>query len=278
MVRYFDSTPVLKRNCRAPLWNNDSFLEVIVMNFSLRWLIAPALALGVALGVPNTSQASLLTFDSNVNEWNSSTPGGIGLHPIGGSGQVNGGFTVATATTGPGAGAQIGLRAELRFFGPVLPQTNDGITADYFAPAGPSTPASLARWNFDIDVDLRTSGKTISDYTATLTFTNIGGLPVTSVPVNLYSGSDPTTTLLQVSDNPGFPHLAGAFPGFNPNANGVYEFDLVLTPSTFTGETLSVSMDVNVGAVPEPGTLMLCGIAITGFAGYTWRRRKLPVA
>jgi hypothetical protein len=212
-----------------------------------------ALAAGAA-----AAPASVVTaFNANVNEWSSSTPSDManGIYPIGGSGQINGGFVVTTASNGD----QIGLRAFLRGVG-LLPQTNDGVlTATYLAPAGTSG-MNLSLWNLDGDIDLRASGHTISDYTATLTFTDRSGLvtPVDAVG----SGLAPANTRLgQSSENPGFPFLSTIFPSFDPNALGVYSLDLTLVPKTFTGDTLEARINVDVVSVPEPASLALalCG-------------------
>jgi hypothetical protein len=216
------------------------------------------LGLAVLLAAASCGEASTVTvFNANVNEWSSSTVAdpSAGIYPIGGSGAINGGFVVTTASDG----AQIGLRGELRHIG-LLPQTNDGVlTATYFAPAGTSG-SNLSLWNFAADIDLRGTGHTISDYTATLTLTDISGLVT---PVNLVtSGFIPGNAVLyQNSENPGFPFLSTIFPSFNPSALGDYSFDLLLVPSTFTGDTLEAKIIVDVVAVPEPSTLAL---AFTG--------------
>lgn len=50
-----------------------------------------------------------------------------------------------------------------------------------------------------------------------------------------------TATKCQQSWNPTFGNT-----DFNPNAEGVYNFRLVLTPSTFNGPPIAVVMQVNV--------------------------------
>jgi hypothetical protein len=227
------------------------------------------LGIGVFMAFAPIGRASpVTTFNANVNEWSSSTLPGPGVYPIGGSGQVNGGFVVTTGSDG----AQIGLRASLRFIGPVLPQTNDGLlTATYFAPPGGS--GGLAKWNFDGDIDLRGTGHTISDYTATLTITDRGGLVT---PVNLVTpGAIASNAVLyQNSENPGFSFLAPIFPAFNPNLSGDYLFDLKLVPNpNIGGDTLEAKMDVEV--TPEPASLILLGgMTAVGVAGHVCRRRR----
>jgi hypothetical protein len=220
--------------------------------------------MGIVLAGAIQAQAGTV-FDSNVTEWSSSTLPGPTIFPIGGTGQINGGFVVTTSTDG----AEIGLRAQLRTIG-LLPQTNDGITATYFSPPGLNqiSPAR-AMWNFDFDIDLRATNHSLADYTATLTITDRNRTTVT--PINMES-IHPTATLYQDSWNPEFSFLASAFPSFDPNASGVYSFDLNLQPLTFTGSALDAKIDVNV--TPEPASVLLLGIGIAGMAGYGWRKGK----
>ena len=226
--------------------------------------------------VSRVSTAETVKFDFDVNQWSSSSPPpSTGVYPIGGSGQVNGGFVVGTDPTSLD---QIGLRAELRNVGPVLSQTNDSIhTATYIAPAG-SSGGNRALWNFDFDIDLA-GGHKISDYTAILKITD--GATVTSLNL-VTSGLVPSdATLYQNSENAGFAFLATEFPGFNPNAAQDYSFDLSLTPNgsnpNFVGGALDVAMDVDVVA-PLPAVLPVAGLALVGFIAFSLlRKRKLAL-
>jgi hypothetical protein len=228
--------------------------------------------LGLATLLAATSlgtAAPVTVFNANVNEWSSNTPPDQmnGIFPIGGTGEINGGFAVTTGSDG----AQIGLRGFLRFTGQ-LPQTNDGHVATYFAPAGTSG-SNLSLWNFDADIDLRSTSHSLGDYTATFTITDRGGLVT---PIDLVPSTFPDNLVLgQSSENPGFPFLSAAFPSFDPNAPGVYTFDLKLTPKTFDGDTLEATIKVDVAAVPEPGSLALASLAVGGLALRVWRRRKI---
>jgi PEP-CTERM motif len=231
---------------------------------------AAVLGLATLLAAAASGKAAPVTvFNADVNEWSSSTQSDptSGIYPIGGTGALNGGFVVTTGSDG----AQIGIRASLRFKG-LLPQTNNGSVATYFAPAGTSGN-NLSLWNFDGDIDLQGTGHTLNDYTAVATFTDRKGLVT---PVDLLAAGIPSNLVLgQTSENPGFAFLSAVFPSFDPNAPGVYTFDLKLTPKTFTGDTLEATMNVDVAAVPEPGTLALAGVAVGGLALRVLRRKKV---
>ena len=172
--------------------------------------------------------------------WDSTMPNTGVEVPIGGSGQVNGEFTVAERN-----GIQVGLRAQNRFVGvyDAVPN-NNGKVGIYQVPAGESAP-NKTKWNFDWSVDLRDatgvySNKTLKDYTLTLTSNlwnnvdvDINGIPTKPVL--------PTTELFQESTNPSFWNS-----NLDENAEGVYDFRLVLTPKTFNGPALATSIQVNV--------------------------------
>lgn len=59
---------------------------------------------------------------------------------------------------------------------------------------------------------------------------------------------------------------------FDPFATGEYTFELAAFDTA--GETASVSMAVEVGTVPEPGTWALFGLGIAGIAGISLLRRR----
>jgi len=230
------------------------------------------LLIGLALfagSLPLADAAPILSFDDDVSEWDSLTPAAPPtILPIGGAGQLNGGFVVSEDST---LGAQIGIRAQERFIGPTLSQTNDGSKATYSAKTGESGPG-LGTWNYDFHIDLRgilhpVTGDPLelSDYAAIFTVTDAGGA-VEVADLNLAGLG--LIHLFQTSLNPGF---ASVFPTvYDPFEPGVYNFVLSLTPATFVGDTLVAEMDVVV--TPEPSTLALLGLGALGLIAY--RRRQ----
>lgn len=172
-----------------------------------------------------------------------------------GTGTVDGHFTVDREN-----GVELGLRAAIRFVGPITPSGNI-----YVAPV--STPGStLALWNFEYSYDPGSSSGT----TTYITITDSLGHSFLNFPLDLFSDNTHAGTASQNSENIGFfPFSLGSF---DPTAAAIYSIDLTTKDSQ--GATLaSVDIQVNVGAVPEPSTwaLMLLGFAGIGFMAY--RRR-----
>ena len=181
----------------------------------------------------------------DASTWTSGAPVGPGLIPIGGAGQVNGEFAIAERY-----GIQIGLRAQERFVGPLMavPNNNNKV-AVYEATGGFSDVQERATWNYDWHVDLRDAfgvarGTTLGDYDLTLetdiATTSLFGF---ELPLDLtFGGFVPDDTILfQSSQNPKFGN-----PPFDAEAAGTYTFTLVLTPTSFKGPSLRVSIQVNV--------------------------------
>ena len=183
----------------------------------------------------------------DASTWTSNDPVGPGLIPIGGAGQVNGEFTIAERN-----GIQIGLRAQDRFTGTLMaaPNNNNKVGI-YEAMAGFSTGVN-ATWNYDWHLDLRyahgvAAGKTLGDYDLKLE-TDITGPTLFTFPLPLdltFGGFVPAETILyQGSQNPKFGN--DPLNPFDAEATGTYTFTLVLTPKSFKGPPLKVSIQVNV--------------------------------
>lgn len=191
------------------------------------------------------SGPGLVEIGIDASTWSSNEPTGDGLIPIGGSGQVNGEFTIARRL-----GIEIGLRAQERFVGPIMavPNHNNQVGI-YQAETGFSDAQGRATWNYDWHVDLRNAygvarGRSLGDYVLTLEAdiadSTLFGFPL---PLDLtFGGFIPDDTVLyQSSQNPKFGN-----PSFDAAAPGTYEFTLVLTPKSFRGPPLKSSITVQV--------------------------------
>lgn len=214
------------------------------MRFSSLGLIT----LGAALALTSfvSSASAVVTFDQNLTSgWTQ------------GTGTSNGHFTVDTEANG----VELGLRASLRFVGPITPTGNI-----YTAPAGNSSGRAL--WNFEFSVNPGTLLGTHS----LLTITGPGGVLAFNpqlIPDNTPVGGP----LYQNSENLAFAFLGGPI-NFNPNVSGIYTFDLKLFSAN---DQLLGDVSIQVNAVPEPSTwaMLILGFAGVGFMAY---RRKLRPA
>ena len=177
-----------------------------------------------------------------------------------GTGTSNGHFAVETEANG----VELGLRASIRGpgGGPITPTGNL-----YIAPVG-STPPGRALWNFEFSVN----PGSLVDTHSVLTITGPGGIssiyPQTIFGDNASDGGP----LYQNSENLGFAFLGGPI-SFNPNASGLYTFDLKLIGAN---DQLLGDVSIQVNAVPEPSTwaMLILGFAGIGFMAY--RRKSRP--
>ena len=161
--------------------------------------------------------------------------------------QLNGEFSTAERY-----GIEIGLRAQERFGGllEATPSLN-GKIGTYQAETGFST-GTRATWNYDWHVDLRNArgvaaGTTLADYDLTLEtdmFSSLFGFPD---PADLTFGYTdpnfvaPNAVLFQESFNPDFGNSE-----FDPLGEDTYHLSLILTPESFNGPPLEVTIQVVV--------------------------------
>jgi len=211
-----------------------------------RYMLA---AIAAVVGVGSFSQAATV-FNTNVTG---------GWNPPGNNGQPNGNFEVETVGSGTTL-VELGLRAQLRTFGPIADSDLNGV---YSAPAGgfgPSAP-TFAKWNFDYSVVLgANSGVTRVEL-------KIDTNPSSAPPVftTLSSIVPANTVALQNSWNMGMAFLL--LPSFDFNAVGVYDFQLI---AFGTGDTPLNSVAIQVEVIPLP-LASTAGMALVGMMGM--RRR-----
>lgn len=199
--------------------------------------------IGTASAQGPVSGPGKVTVGVDASTWTSGSPSGPGLIPIGGSGQVNGEFTIATRN-----GMEIGLRAQLRFLGTLTAFSNqNGKVGIYEADAGFST-GTRATWNYDWHVDLRgafgvAAGTTLGDYFLLLETDIASALFGDPIPLDLtFGGFIPDDTILyQSSQNPDFGNVE-----FKAEDVKIYNFRMFLIPKTFSGPPLTVSIQVDV--------------------------------
>jgi hypothetical protein len=172
-----------------------------------------------------------------------------------GTGTSNGHFAVDTEANG----VELGLRASLRFIGPITPVGNL-----YTAPAGIGSP-NRALWNFEFSVNPGTFG----DHSL-ITITGPGGTYAFNPQTTIFDSTPPGGPLYQNSENLGFGFLAIPL-NFNPYATGLYTFDLKLFDA---GNNQLGDVSIQVNAVPEPSTWAMLILGFAGIGFLTYRRRR----
>lgn len=181
-----------------------------------------------------------MQYNASASVWDSALAGdGSTLFPIGGSGQVNGAFTLCNHP-----GAQIGLRVSERFVGPITPERSDfaeSYTGTYMAPAGDSGGDAL--WNVEFHLDMGyayqdggAAPESLADASVMVSYDCDPLVGVVNGPsYTIPEGEIPPTTLvlLQGSENPSFAFVCGS--SFDPNADGSYEISAaILDPNSGT--------------------------------------------
>ena len=197
---------------------------------------------------------------------------------FGGTGNPNNAVAITTISSGSDT-ITLGLQAQQRYANPSLANNGAGTFyatpgANYGNPANPSdkTYSTLlgATWNFDLYVGLNdVSG---SSYTFVLLYGKDGS-PLVSVP----AGSANFTVISQNSENLDFASFGTAI-GFDPNANGQYDFELEAFNAA--GSLLGQSaIDVDVAPVPDAASsAWLLGLGFFSLAVFGFRQNRLAMA
>ena len=242
--------------------------------FSAAFVMAVGFGAGGALAVP------VHTSNTNVTSWDV------------GSGQVNGNFSVTSDQGFIGGPIELGLRAEQRSIGAVIP-TGDSYTV--LPGTDPTSGGTRAWWNFQVSIAYGDSQNpvTIADLTSlTLTISKDAGtnsspsgtgvFDLKSVRLFIDDRNSPNSDanfgdIYQISQNPVF------FPWFTPaydlSPTSTFAYLFTVTATGRDGSSISSSMCVHTDGlscatrVPEPGTLSLIGAGLALIGLMAWRRR-----
>ncbi len=214
--------------------------------------------------------------------------GDVTNNAIFGSGNANGSWSGVNSN-----GIEVALRGKLRYDLAGNPKNIFNYDGDHtytFDPALSNAPGNRSIFNFEFSVNSNSDGSTGSnlnaftyllevdtDPTAGTSFISFNpaviadnsygnnGTAQGSGTEGAFAALGGTNNLMQNSHNLGFGYTP------TPQAPGVYTFNLSAFSPAGGVALATTSIDIRVGAVPEPGILILF---VLGLAGLCWARRK----
>ena len=202
-----------------------------------------------------------------------------------GTGNPNNAFQITTIVNGANT-ITLGLQAQQRYNNPVLANNGAGTYyadpgANYGTPATPTTPGTPSNfkgstWNFDFYLDA-----TAGSYTYKL-FYGLDGSALLSFDPTLVSDNKATPLNHggQNSDNLLFSNFGGVLNtlSFDPNANAIYDFELV----AYNNDNAAIgssAIKVVVGTVHfVTSTGILLGLGFVGLMVFGIRQNRLQAA
>jgi hypothetical protein len=251
------------------------------------------LAVGCLLLIPPAQADVVITEDfATASSSASTTFGGTtnDSHPVFGAGSLS---TASSATNSDFAGDTAHNQNAVNFTVTPTGQgnanlsgtlSNSGSAAMGFGPAASSTGTVTLTANFTLSSESFVNFSATGSSSTSSAFRDFGSADATSVfsfpGVELsFSGSHsdrlgtlstgPFNTSGQVILDPGTYTFSGAFNEvFGRASAGVF-------PAT---DAASLTFEIDIFTVPEPGTMALLGAGILGLAGYGWWRRKVTGA
>lgn len=213
---------------------------------------APVIFAALMASAVGSAHASSITYNGNVTN-------GVYF----GTGNVNGGWTIAT-----NQGYELALRAKSYNGAVITPEAGTGVYDTWAGEYGSGSHPTRPIWNWEFSIDNLNSNGTLSGLTASMTILNTA-TGFTSAPFDLLSIGDNVHLRSEGAQN-SESLVYGFLPGFNALVADSYVFSVSLNDGN--GQLVSDSITVN--AVPEPGTMAILVAGLVGMFGLQIVRRR----